>query len=139
VLLARYPVVYVQDDDCVVDVEALWEKYEPGVLTTNMPVDRRAQYPVGALMGWGAIFDWFLPMQAFARYLAHYPKDEFFLRECDRIVTGLTSLKLVDVPVTHLPYAEGADRLGSDPNHQKDLNEVRHRVAAIGGQPWPIS
>ena len=47
-------VVYCQDDDCIVDVEAILDAYQPGRLVANMPQSRWAGYPDSTMVGWGA-------------------------------------------------------------------------------------
>jgi len=75
------PVVYFQDDDCLVSChEALMEAYEPGVVTGNAFDDkeRLKRYEGTTLLGWGAIFDVDLPWRALTLYAAHYPVDRDF-------------------------------------------------------------
>lgn len=68
---ARHPVVYVQDDDCVLPPESIVDlitAYEPGVLASNMPAPFRAHYSDSCLVGFGAVFDAELPHWAFQRF-----------------------------------------------------------------------
>lgn len=132
-LLARFPICYTQDDDCVVDVAAVLAQYEPGKIVCNMPQDHRRDYRDNiALVGWGCVFETRLPALAITRYdEATYAADEIFQRECDRVVTGLSPLKLIDVPFHHLPYAHGIDRMGREARHGADLKEIRRRIYAI--------
>ena len=131
--LSPLPIVYVQDDDCIVDAAAVLAAYEPGRLVANMRMDRRADYAGTGicLVGWGAIFEH--PLIDFGPYLAKYRKDELFLRECDRIFTWLNRdlTVLIDVPVQHLSYASGPDRMGSEPRHGADYQEIRRRLATL--------
>lgn len=126
-LQASNAIIYTQDDDCEVDAQAVIDAYEPGVVTCNMPVAKRAEYPDGiALVGWGAVFDQALVRWAFSRY--RFDIDDLFMRECDRVFTGLCPLKLVDVPFKHLPHAFGADRMGCERRHLADLAAIRERI-----------
>lgn len=128
-MAARHEIVYTQDDDCVVDVAAVVSAYERGTVTCNMPNSRRAEYPDGiALVGWGAVFD-----QRLVEPLFLWDRDELFRRECDRVFTGMNKLKLIDVPFTHLPCALGADRMGREERHGRDLAEIRRRIALVRG------
>lgn len=129
---AKFDVVYVQDDDCTVDASALAAMSVPGELLVNMPVDRRQGYRgTGiSLIGWGAIFE--KPaLSAFDRYTG--PRDEIFERECDRVFTYLLQdiVREVEVPFRQLPYAFGADRMGSEIRHGTDFREIRRRLAAL--------
>ena len=163
---AKCDIVYTQDDDAVVNVAAVLEQYEPGVVTCNMPNDHRKDYPDGiALVGWGAVFDkefvwgeseswdvgtledWagtFRVYEKWAGTFRVYEKwffdqvrgfafweDPIFHRECDRVFTGLSPLKLINVPVRHLPQAHGADRMGREARHGADLREIRRRIYAV--------
>jgi hypothetical protein len=127
-------IVYTQDDDCIVQVHQVLNAYEPGVVTCNLPAHRRPEYSDGiALVGWGCIFDRNLT-SVFNLYLKHFPIDDLFLTECDRIFTGLNRVKLIDVPFTHLPNAESPDRLHKRPDHWDRLREIRERVYFVKRQ-----
>ena len=126
-----YPVIFTQDDDCVVNIDSITPHYTPGVVTCNLPLHRRAEYSDGiALVGWGAVFDRNLT-SVFNLYLKHYPMDDLFLTECDRVFTGLNKIKLIDVPFTHLPHAESPTRLHKRPDHWERLAEIRRRVYRV--------
>lgn len=149
---ARQHVVYVQDDDAIVDVPAVMAEYEPGLVTCNMPMDRRVDYPDGiALVGWGAVFHRGKPALCpivFADYLRWWWRnaglhnygtidaDPIFRSECDRVFTGLSKLKLIDVPFTHLPEAFGTDRMGRRECHGAYTKEIRRRIYAVRRQIW---
>lgn len=67
-------VIYVQDDDCLVTCHRqLMDTYEPGVVVGNAEdnPDRLAMYHDTTLLGWGALFDRWLPFDAFVRYARH--------------------------------------------------------------------
>lgn len=128
-----YREVYItQDDDCILSsIQPFLDAYTPGVVTCNVPVNRRAEYNDGvALVGWGAIFDRGC-MGVFRTYLKHYPMDDLFLTECDRVFTGLNRVQLIDVPFTHLPHAEDADRLHKRHDHWERLREIRRRIYRV--------
>lgn len=136
--------VYVQDDDAVVDVEAFLRVAAMdaclGKVVCNMPADRRAEYPDGiALVGWGALMSKRAIDKAFRRYwtfatvkgLQAIWNDSVLRSEADRIMTGLSDLALVDVPFEHLEHAHGNDRMGRRANHGEMLKEARRRIYAI--------
>lgn len=135
---------YVQDDDAIVDVPAVLAAYQPRVVTCNMPEDRRAEYPDAiALVGWGAVLDGNLVDAAFRRYwmYAHTHgcfeawNDDVSRSESDRVFTGLSTLKLIDVPFDSLRAAHGADRMGRRAIHGDYMQEIRRRIHAVrGGQ-----
>ena len=134
-MTAKHPVVYTQDDDCLVDYRSVVGQYEPGLVVCNMPSWKRWQYPDGiALVGWGAIFDRDLVAGPFARYCALFEKDALFRREADRVFTGLSELKLIDVDFTPMEYADGKDRLWAQPDHEEKLQAIRERIALVRGR-----
>lgn len=129
--LAKNDVIYTQDDDAVTDPDQVVAQYVPGVVTCNMPPERRPFYHDGiALMGWGSVFDRTL-RDAFCGYFSHYPADEIFLRECDRVFTALNKTKLIDVPFEHLPHATDSTRMGQERRHLEDLSRIRARLGKI--------
>lgn len=124
-------IIYTQDDDCIVDAQALLEHYEDGLIVANVPEDRRAFYSDGVtLVGWGALFHRSL-LSVLDRYLELYPMDELFLRECDRLFTGLNRTRCVEVPLEHLPRAFARDRMGMERIHLADLAEIRRRTEEL--------
>lgn len=134
-MYARHDVIYTQDDDCVVDALRVIGQYEPGMVTCNMPMDRRGEYRDKdgiALVGWGSVFDR-AALGAFERYFAVHQnrEDEIFKREADRVFTALNRVKLIEIPFEHLPYAFGEDRMGREVRHGADLNEIRKRISLV--------
>ena len=127
-------IVAVQDDDAIIhDWPAILRAYEPGVVTCNM-VDGHTHYykPMRiALVGFGGVFEKSLIKPTFDRYLAHFPADELFQRECDRVFTGLNPLKVVSVPYTNLPHEQTTQRMWREPRHGKDLSEILSRIAKV--------
>jgi hypothetical protein len=138
----RNEVIYTQDDDVVVDVPWVLAEYVPDFVTCNMPMDWRPSYKDGiALVGWGAVFSASMVVQAFDRYVDYFRPDvrgflddDVFRRECDRVFTGLSPLNLIDVPIEHMPWANGDDRMcrrAHDPMHGAYLAEIRKRIYAV--------
>lgn len=142
----RGAIIYTQDDDAIVDVPAVLAAYQSGVVTCNMPADRRPEYQdKSALVGWGAIFDASLVDKALRRYWSyahhHLPNlgivdwnDDVFRSEADRIFTGLSPLNLIDVPFQHCYAAHGKDRMGRRANHGEMRAKVRDRLLRIRGE-----
>lgn len=127
--------VYVQDDDCIVDVKSLCAEYQPGELLCNVKPHHHQvysrQYPGITLVGWGAICPRL--MVNFVRYFTKYPNDELFMRECDRIFTYLNREKtrVVHLGIEDLPHASGSERMGSEPRHGADLFEIYRRCKSL--------
>ncbi len=130
---ASHPVVFVQDDDCVLpteSIETLLAAYEPGRIVANMPEQHRKRYTDSCLIGFGAVFDRDLPAKAFARFeRATRPYD--YRKRADVIFTALTPFTLLDVPFDILPYAYGPDRMFKQPGHivQRHLALKQARIA----------
>lgn len=132
---ATHPIVYVQDDDCVlgpeafVELRAAWrsvERFTRDALVANMPARFRHDFYVEhCLVGFGALFERRLARGAFehfGRYLALNGKrrldsSPWFNRVCDVIFTTLTQRVLVDVPHSDLPWASLPDRMWKQPSH----------------------
>jgi hypothetical protein len=143
---ATTPYVYVQDDDCLINIPKFLRvarKYIPGVqMVVNMPASRWGDYPDSCLVGWGALFARELPAQAFDRYYAHdmsVPDTEEsaviasvqFLKTCDVAFTTLTPHVKIDVGFQHLPWAE--DR-GRAMFLQPDHGPIRERMLQLARQ-----
>lgn len=142
----RNPVVYVQDDDCTLTLEAietLVAEYRRGEIIANMPVSRWDDYPDSCLVGWGAVFDHWLPRDTFDRYLrSKYDLgfrdfDQFgvvsprFLRDCDVVFTTLTPHIKLDLGFEHLPWAETPGRMFKQPEHAPSRAQMLDECRAI--------
>lgn len=116
------PVIYFQDDDCLVlDHERLLAEYEPGLITANMPLER-TDYIDTVLLGWGSLFDRNLPEQAFSRWQAagyEVESEEFQRIGADFIFPMLTPWKRVDVGHQNLPWARDQNRTFRQPGYVK--------------------
>ena len=85
-MTARNDVVYVQDDDCSIDIEQLWRKYDGRLTNAQTPEHQRVYGGTGmTLIGWGAFFP--KRLIDFSRWIARYGKVDQM--ECDRIFTFL--------------------------------------------------
>lgn len=137
---AKHSLVYTQDDDAVVDLEA-FAGYGLNGITCNMPEWKRAEYQDGtALVGWGAWVPKAVAFDAFVRYRQYYEPDELFRRECDRVITGLSKLFLADVPFTNLPWATGPGRMCAAPGdraHAEARKAIRERLEHIRNERRP--
>lgn len=119
---AEHDLIYVQDDDCIVDVDAVIRAWEPGRLVANMPRSRWYDYRDSTLVGWGAVFPRELPAAAFQRFFDADPREatrlpSAFRRDCDLVFSSLTPRTVIDVGFEHLPWAETPGRLFKEPGH----------------------
>ena len=140
ILSAKHELVYTQDDDAIVELYSLVVARSPESLrldriVCNMPGWKRVEYQDGtALVGWGAFVPKRLVAEALARYRRHFDDDDLFRRECDRVITGLSMLELVDVPFSNAPWANGPGRMCSaagDPIHARARAEITARIKTI--------
>ena len=125
--------VYVQDDDCLVDLSAFpLSQISPDHVLTNMPADYRPNYPSEIqLVGFGAVFHRSLIRRTFERFFTTdggFDDDYVFLVECDRVFTGLNKCELVDVPITHLPNAMSPHRLYRQSDHGTRRRAIETRI-----------
>lgn len=137
-------VVYVQDDDVVVDsptkvvdmwLVGAWARRD--YVTCNMPQEfRHGFYHDHALVGFGAAFHRDAPARAFKRFAKWQAlhsdvseqvgpeADRRFYDTCDIVFTGLTTKMLVDVPKRNLPWATDPGRMYRQPQHQPDRSKM---------------
>lgn len=111
---ATRDIVYFQDDDVRFhNHEALLEKYEPGVLVSNM-YDQWIEdcgYVDLAMVGLGSIMDNGLWEESFCRYQDVYPDDDRFLLDCDFIFGCLARWRRYDFGHEILDIASDDTRL----------------------------
>lgn len=128
---AKHDIIFTVDDDALTDPAEICKHYRVDTITANVPPDRRGFYSDGVtLIGWGSVFHRGMA-SCFSRYLKRWPMDDLFLRECDRVFTGLNRSRNIDVPFTHLPHAHGQDRMGAEAWHLRDLAEIRRRIYSL--------
>ena len=118
--LTEAEVIYVQDDDCVLERESLDALVNrammmPFALFANMPERFRPHYPDSCLVGFGAAFGRDLPREAFAKTTRTPP---MFTMTCDVYFTTLTETRfLLDQPYRDQPWASDPDRMWKQPEH----------------------
>lgn len=128
---AKNATVYFQDDDCLIDVEKLCSEYQAPELLCNVLPSHQQFYKDRkmSLVGWGALCP--RDMVAFDRYLGKWPKDELFLRECDRVFTRLNPCRMVDFGVQHLSEVQAKGEMWRESRHAMDLEAIINRLAKI--------
>lgn len=130
--LATLDIIYTQDDDCIVNIDALLAQWD-GKFVSNMKPDRvQPCWESNTLTGWGSLYRKSLVKPALDRYTRRYGYDSLYMREADRIFSGQNPHKLVCVGVEDLPNATSSDRLGQQPDHWKRREEVRKRLEGLG-------
>jgi hypothetical protein len=124
---ARHPVVYVQDDDCVVPPDSITElidQYQPGKIVANMPQEHRSKYSDSCLIGFGAVFDKGLPAAAFKRMNPTIYRP-------DVVFTALTPMLWVDLPFTHQPWAFAENRMYRQKEHTQQRTQTLMRARRV--------
>lgn len=139
----RNSVVYSQDDDIIHSPEnqrAILNAYQPGVLTGCMWPEwsdgaRRQGIPNGyddlVFAGSGSVYDRDLPTRAAARYLQHYPLDDFFLLWSDTIIGILAPNQQLPLEFDSLPEADATYRMSWLPNGVAEKTEAIRRAREV--------
>lgn len=132
---AKYDIIYTQDDDCLVNIEALLQLWDGNFVANMVPTRLEPCFNNNTLTGWGSLYRKNLVQVAFDKYLKHYPKDALFFLGADRIFSGLSPHALVCVGLEDLPNALAPNRLCKRPYHYKIRSEIQQRLAVIMGEP----
>ncbi len=132
---AQHPIVYVQDDDCIVPAATiliLAAAHRRGIIC-NMPARFVPHYPDSCLLGFGAVFERELPARAFARYIARYGAGRERERP-DVVFTALTPFRRLDLPVEILPVSSAPERQWRRRGHHRQ----RERVLRLARRVRPV-
>jgi len=138
---AKNDIIYVQDDDCIVEnIREIYATFDGehlsnAVRANNMPKYGRQKNnePYSTVTGWGAFFkkDW---MKVFDKYIEKYGEDEILYREADRIFTILLARKhnTIAARMTEFPSAKkGPMALSLQPDHLRTKTLAIKRVTEI--------
>ncbi len=128
---AANDIIYVQDDDCLVNFQVLFSKYN-GQLTNTMTKQFQEKYKdlECTLVGWGTFFPKSM-LSVFDKYIEKYgPEDPHLLREADRIFTYLTR-PWNTVIQPHEDLFQTNDRMGYQPEHYTSMNEALEKCKAL--------
>jgi hypothetical protein len=140
---ARHRVIYSQDDDLVHtpdNINRILDAYQPGTLTGCMwpewSAGARRQgiangYDDLVFPGSGSVYDWPIPHRTAARYLHHYPADDFFRLWCDAIIGVLASTVQLDIRFDMLPAALGPGRMATMPGAARNKREAIVRARRV--------
>ena len=140
--LARYTHVYVQDDDCIVDIHRLHSFYQGDGVCSFMRPEAIEEYEgLGVhLVGWGSFFNRRLVLEedVFERWDARYtPEDKLGRREADRVFSYFARpghiVTAEGRDVVNLPWANDKDRMSREWNHHASRAEAIKRCSLLGG------
>lgn len=120
---AKFDVIYVQDDDCFVNYQELYNHYN-GQITNVMTPHHQAQYETkgATLVGWGCFFPKTM-LACFDKYIQTYGEDAHLLREADRIFTCLNQPFNV-VIMSHEDLPQDPSRMSFESMHYSSADEA---------------
>jgi UDP-N-acetylglucosamine 4,6-dehydratase len=128
---ATHQIVYVQDDDCMVNYQELFKHYN-GQITNAMPKDFIEKYKdTGVtLVGWGCYFPKSMLLNSFEKYIGKYGVDSHLIREADRIFTYFNQ-PFNTVVMPHEDIAQTEDRMCYQPEHYTSAAEAIEKTKSL--------
>lgn len=130
-LKAKNDIIYVQDDDCLVNVELLKEKYN-GQLTNFISEGHQKVYQGTGitLIGWGALFP--KSMINFDKYIDKFGIDDLLLSQADRVFSYLNQPhNSIVTEINHLPRATGSERMYQQADHWNNLKLIQQQCEQL--------
>lgn len=120
---AKNDIIYVQDDDCLVNFQRLFRHYD-GRITNAMPKDFQKKYSdlQCTLVGWGCFFPKSM-LGVFDQYVKKFGHDQHLLREADRIFTHLNQ-PFNTITLPHEDLFQTPDRMSFHPDHYTSAIEA---------------
>lgn len=127
---ARNEVVYVQDDDCIVDYQKLWKNYN-GQLTNGITEHHLDVYKDKGvtLVGWGCFFPKIM-LKNIGKYASVFGVDAHLLREADRIFTYLNR-PFNSVVMEHTDFKEQTGRMWNEAEHWTSMEEAIKKLQTL--------
>lgn len=122
---AKHDLIYLQDDDLIIDAAALLDRYDGKGVLANVPPDEEWDF-----IGGGAIFPRDLP--DFSRYLELYGFDEDFCRVCDVVFAYTHPYRRTWVGYERmLPWHDADNRMYKQPDHYLVRERARDRAREL--------
>lgn len=127
---ARNEIIYVQDDDALVNYQVLFGHYN-GRITNAMTIPFQKFYePLECtLVGWGCFFPKDL-IHNFEKYVRKYGHDAHLLREADRIFTYLNR-PFNTILQPHEDLHQGPERMSLQPEHFPSAYEALNKCRLL--------
>lgn len=129
---AANKIIYVQDDDCLVNYQSLFKRYNGRITNTmTLPFMPRYEEMGCTLVGWGCYFPKTM-LGVFNKYIAKYGKDAQLLREADRIFTYLNKpFNTVIMPHEDLPRASQDAAMWKEQEHFPSAAEAIRKCSLL--------
>src|SRR5260221_4549314 len=127
---ARNEIIYVQDDDCIVDYNELWKHYN-GQITNGITQNHLDKYKETGvtLVGWGCFIHKKMLINI-GKYASKYGVDVHLLREADRIFTYLNQ-PFNSIIMNHEDFTPQMNRMWNENNHWTSMNEAIEKLHTI--------
>lgn len=129
---AKNEIIYVQDDDCLVNYQKLFEKYDGRITNTmTLPFQKKYEEMGCTLVGWGCYFPKSM-LNVFDKYIEKYGclEDPHLFREADRIFTYLNK-PFNTIIQPHEDLLQTQDRMSLEPRHFPSANEALQKCRLI--------
>jgi hypothetical protein len=126
---AKNDIIYVQDDDCILDWRELLKHYD-GRLTNGITAHHKAAYEGTGitLVGWGCFFPKVM-LGVFPQYIDRWGVDPMLLREADRVFTYLNQPhNTIIMPHEDIRQVE---RMSHEPLHYAYQRQVLRKLRTI--------
>lgn len=127
-LKAKNELIYVQDDDCIINCLELLENYNGQITnaTTQHHIDWYGKMGI-TLIGFGCFFP--KKFIDFKKYTDRWKTDKLFLTQTDRIFTYLNQpFNSVIMNINHLPRATDSSRMSTQPDHWNNLELIKDKL-----------
>jgi len=128
---AKNDLIYCQDDDCIIDVEALYKHYNGQLTNAIKDYHFNAYKSTGiTLVGWGCFFP--KSMLDFSKYIEKYEIDDLLLSQADRVFTYFNQPhNSIIMPIRDLPSAMDPTRMSTQTDHWTNLQEIQKKLLTI--------
>lgn len=128
---AKNDLIYVQDDDCLVDVEELYKLYDGRLTNFIKPWHFESYKGTGiTLVGWGTFFP--KKMLDFSKYIEKYEIDDLLLSQADRVFTYLNQPhNTYKRDGRDLPSATDNTRMSTQSDHWINLRNIQQQLLTI--------
>lgn len=127
---AKNEIIYVQDDDALIDHEEIWKAYK-GQLTAGITLPHWYGYKDSGitLVGWGCFFPKYM-LKSFQPYIDKYGVDAHLLREADRIFTYLNRPHTIVIQ-DHFDFIPQVERMWQEPEHWRSMRAAIEKVKTL--------